>query len=365
MDTEQTLLINPFHFTVEPMEKLLLINFQKDPDEKYIGFEPQLFDDDVTGKGHLIIGWRRDGKVDVYHQSSLNLSEKSYDIIGKGLAEKVECSFEVASFEIDKRGVQALYRFTDKYNRDVKIKINEKNYKKRYPFNLLVPMGNSAESPSSLPLIYLFDFYFVRKNHTVIDIQINGKSHKLDTLPVPVDGVKMYFTRYSSKPLIAGFNSSLDDHLSLIKLSEEQEGTKTDAGMIELNWTDSVPSIKNLRQSNSVFPIELTFVPPFPNVITLENNKMQEGIFQISCHASMGLIIGRYQVVKRGKNVKIKCCPSQGWSPVPEKWSLRFLYRTASLFKDWTKSYEWTAYIYERNHLNYYMHSGWKRINRQ
>ncbi|MCC5894755.1 MAG: hypothetical protein JJU16_04775 [Alkalibacterium sp.] len=364
MTSKQTVLINPFHFIVDPMERLLLINFQKDPDEHYMGFEPQVFDDAVNGIGHLVIGWRRDGKIDVYHQSSLNLSEKLFDITGREPADILECSFEVASFEIDQRGVQALYRFTDKYNRPVKIKINEKNYKKRYPFNMLAPLGHSVDTPSSLPLIYLFDFYFVRKSHTVIDIQISGKNHKLDTLAVPIDGMKMYFTRYSSKPLIAEFNPALDDHISLLKVTDEQDSVKTKTGIIELNWANSVPSIKTLRQTNAVFPIELTFIPPFPDITALENNKMREGIMQISCHASLGLIIGRYQVVRRGKNIKIKCSPSKGWSPVPEKWSLRFLYKTTPVFREWTKSYEWTAYIYERNQSNYYMHSRWKRLNR-
>lgn len=364
MKTRQTLLINPFHFTVDPMEKLLLINFQNDPDRYYIGFEPQVFNDDINGKGHLIIGWRSDGGIDVYHQDSLDLSEKNFDIAGKGVAEKIECQFQVVSFEIDQRGVQALYRFTDKYDRSVNIKINEKNYKKRHPFNLLAPIGLAAESPASLPLVYLFDFYFVRRNHTVVEVKIDGKSHGLDTLSIPIDGMKMFFTRYSTKPLIANFNPSLDDHISLIKFTDQPDTIKTGSSFVDLDWTESKVSIKKLRQTNAICPIELTFIPPFPNLVTLENNKMKEGIFQISCHASLGLVIGRYQVVRRGRTIKIKCCPSKGWSPVPEKWSLRFLYRTAPVFKEWTKSYEWTGYIYERDHANYYMHSRWKRLNR-
>ena len=59
---------NPFHIAIDPMERLLLVNFEKDPDSLYIGFEPQVFDDHINGKGHLVIGWRIDGKVDVYHE---------------------------------------------------------------------------------------------------------------------------------------------------------------------------------------------------------------------------------------------------------------------------------------------------------
>lgn len=34
-------ILNPFALSVDPMERLLLVNFEKDPDSTYIGFEPQ------------------------------------------------------------------------------------------------------------------------------------------------------------------------------------------------------------------------------------------------------------------------------------------------------------------------------------
>ncbi len=48
----------PFSISVDPMQRLLLVNLEKDPDTLYTGFEPQVFDDRVNGKGHLVIGWR-------------------------------------------------------------------------------------------------------------------------------------------------------------------------------------------------------------------------------------------------------------------------------------------------------------------
>jgi hypothetical protein len=78
--------ILPFRIDVDPMERLLLINFEKDPDSLYLGFEPQVFNDPINGSGHLVIGWRVDGKVDVYHQPGLKLDPEKYDIAGKGLA---------------------------------------------------------------------------------------------------------------------------------------------------------------------------------------------------------------------------------------------------------------------------------------
>ncbi|WP_439482765.1 hypothetical protein [Cyclobacterium plantarum] len=50
---------NPFTIEIDPI--ILFVNFENDPDGVYIGFEPQVFDDTLNGKGNLIIGWRLDG----------------------------------------------------------------------------------------------------------------------------------------------------------------------------------------------------------------------------------------------------------------------------------------------------------------
>ena len=83
-------MIIPFHIDIDPMKRLLLVNFEKDPDTTYVGFEPQVFDDPVNGRGHLVIGWRQDSRVDVYHQAGLHPDPAKYDIAGKGLANMVE-----------------------------------------------------------------------------------------------------------------------------------------------------------------------------------------------------------------------------------------------------------------------------------
>jgi hypothetical protein len=71
--TPRDRLFTPFGLHIDPMERLLLINIEDDPDELYVGFEPQVFDDDAHGRGMLVIGWRVDGRVDVYHQPTLSL----------------------------------------------------------------------------------------------------------------------------------------------------------------------------------------------------------------------------------------------------------------------------------------------------
>jgi hypothetical protein len=140
-------IINPFRIDIDPMERLLLVNFERDPDTTYVGFEPQVFDDPVNGRGHLVIGWRRDGRVDVYHQTCLRLNAAKYDIAGKGLAHMVEREMAGATYEVDDFGVQAHYEFQDIHNRTVVLDIHEQNPRVRQPFGLLAPMGAARQKP--------------------------------------------------------------------------------------------------------------------------------------------------------------------------------------------------------------------------
>lgn len=359
----ETMLINPFFITVEPMQRLLLVNFSKDPDEHYIAFEPQVFSNKEAGDSVVIIGWRRDGKVDVYYQSAFDTEDKEYNHTGKGLLDKVSTDFKEAQFNVTSRGVTAAFQFSDKYGRDITIRIAENCSSDTRPFSLLAPMGMATKNPTSFPLIYLYEFYFVRKKGAVLQLKISERIHKLDMLPIPIDGNRMSFSRYSSKPLIAYFNPAMDDYIDIIKLKNEQKTYKTGDTLLTLDWKKSEPAIEVITQHNTIHPIELSFTPPFPSIAALEKNKLVEGTFILKSHHSAGKIGGEYTVIRKGNEIKVKCTPSLGWLPEADKWELKVLYRLSAVFVHWPKTYEWTGYITERSQLNYYMHSKWKRIN--
>ncbi|MDG5789800.1 hypothetical protein QA612_20285 [Evansella sp. AB-P1] len=355
-------IINPFQINIEPMERLLLINFEKSPDDIYVAFEPQVFNDAIIGKGHLIIGWRRDGMVDVYHQPSLKPDPAGYDIVGKGLANMVEDELSEASYEVNNFGVQAYYRFKDINNRVVKIKIKENNSKKRKPFGLLAPMGDAAENPSAMPLVLLHDFYFVRKKHTEVEISINGKLHQPDELPLPMDGKKMFYSRYSTKPLIVTFNRALDTELEPLEVKLQEQQISSGEYDFELEWNNNKPAIKRIIRNNKIHPVTLLFKDAFPDIRTLGNDISFEGSFEIEGHHSTGLIGGHYTLEKKNDEIKISMVPSSGWKPRPTKFSLLFLYTVAKIFKKWPTTYEWTASIQDKENGVFHMKSDWKRI---
>ncbi|SHE78940.1 hypothetical protein [Alkalibacter saccharofermentans] len=355
-------IINPFEINIDPMERLLLVNFEKDPDTVYVAFEPQVFNDDKNGKGHLVIGWRTDGKVDVYHQSSLNPDPRGYDNVGKGLVNMVEEEFSEASYEVNDFGAQVYYRFKDISDRVVIIKIKENNPKRRKPFGLLAPMGDVAENPSALPLVLLHDFYFVRKKHTEVEISIAGKEHKPDELPLPIDGAKLLYSRYSPNPLIVTLNPATDAELKPLEVKLQQKQISCGEYDFEMEWNNNQPAIKSITRNNKTYPVTLLFNKAFPDIKTLDENIILKGRFKIEGHPSTGLIVGHYTIEKKNGETKVIIIPSSGWKPCYSKFSLLFLYTVAKIFKKWPTTYEWTANIREKESGNQYMQSGWKRI---
>ncbi|MCS7037950.1 MAG: hypothetical protein RMJ33_13255 [Saprospiraceae bacterium] len=349
----------PFFIEIEPMERLLLINFEKDPDTLYVGFEPQVFDDALNGKGHLVVGWRRDGKVDVYHEPTVTPQAGKYDIAGKGLAEMRETHFEEARYTLSPTGVSARYVFTDVSGRRVEIRVEEKSPKRRRPFALLAPMGAAAEKPSALPLIWLFDFYFVRRKNTDFEVAIDGNPHQPDRMPIWLDGASVLFTRYSSKPVISRFNPNYDGELPVFQASGENPVT-IQQQQVYLSRSAAGTSIEKIVYENPIAPIELRFEPPFPNLYGLSAPTAASGKFEVSIHASAGCLAGDYWVSGDGDRIRIRLTPSGGWKPRPDRFVLWFLYTVAKVFKNWPKTYVWEAEI-SRKGEDYYMKSQWSR----
>ncbi|RPA68001.1 hypothetical protein EF405_13740 [Cyclobacteriaceae bacterium YHN15] len=345
-------LINPFEFNIDPMERLLLVNIENDLDTTYKGFEPQYFNDEINGKGLLVIAWRLDMKVDLYYEKGLTLNPAKYDIAGNGLCTMKEVKFEKDKFQISEAGVQADIVFEDHQNRRIEIKVIENHHKPRKPFGLLVPMGDAASHPSAMPLVYLHDFYFVRRNKTDAYLKIDGKQHKIDKFPFPLDGTWMYFMRYSPDTFIVTFNPSKSG-----VLTEKVKGERD----LKLQANRNAKEIKSMIRKRDDHQVELSFDPPFPQVNLLKEGVDVEGTFEIHAHISTGKITGKYWVKKNQEKVNILLQPIGGWQPNEKKMAIRLLYAVAKIFKHWPKTYLWSAQI-SQDGDNWQMVSKWERI---
>jgi hypothetical protein len=361
--------VSPFHLSTDPMARLLLINFENDPDPIYVGFEPQAFDDTVHGRGLLVIGWRVDGKVDVFYQTGLQLDPDTYGIAGSGLNAMTERSFSEALFEIGPTGVQANIVFTDLQGRSVHLEIRETDSRPRTPFGLLAPMGAAATNPPALPLVYVDGFYFVRRTGTEYRIGIDGRSHRNDSIPLFLDRARVHFLRYSADPFIVTWNA--DSEVRLRSLDPEFEAGNliayADGVRYELETNGAFREIRRMSRRQGDQQVAIEFTPAFPQLLALADDVEVAGKFRVSAQASLGTVDGSWRIVRQGEELKLELSPDGGWTPGPAPRMARLLFRAVSTFREWPTTYIWRGTIQlplsngaDQSPLDF--HSGWERI---
>jgi hypothetical protein len=336
----------PFQLAIDPMERLLLINFEGDPDEVYLGFEPQVFDDAIHGQGLLVIGWRIDGKVDVFHQPGLRLDPATYAIAGGGLNELVERPLTGAYFEVHETGVAAEITFTDLLERPVSIRVHERSSKLRKPFGLLAPMGSAATAPSALPLVLLRDFSFVRRAGSEVRVAIDGREHAVDRLPIPIERQSVYFVRYARSPLIARLNPAHDGPVATLDAGRSGTQVLPEAvgeTRVEVRHLGGAAAIARLERRSAGQSVRLDLDPPFPNLLDLADGADLAGAFTITSDPSLGRVAGTYRASRSGDAVRIAMTPSGGWRPAERRWSIRLVYAVAPVFRRWPTTYAWSA----------------------
>ena len=351
-------LVSPFHLETDPMARLLLINFEEDPDTVYHGFEPQFFDDAVHGRGLLVIGWRVDGRVDVFHDPALRIDPQTYGITGAGLHTMAERSFAGALFELGPAGAQVDISFRDLQGRLVHLLIHETDTRPRTPFGLLAPMGVAASDPPALPLVYVGGFSFVRRAGTEYRIEIDGRSHRNDFIPLILDGTPVYFLRYSAAPFIVTWNPDSAAHLRVLEprptggaggagsagstttLTAHAEGVQYD---IVTNGTFHEIRQMSRREGNNEVVVE--FTPAFPQLLALADGTDLAGQFRVTAHASLGVVRGSWRVVRKDQELHLEILPDGGWTPGPAPPMARILFRVVSMFQDWPKTYIWRGTV--------------------
>lgn len=350
----------PFNLHVDPMERLLLIEFTRDPDPLYQAFEIQVFDDIVHGKGLMVIAARPDKKVDIYHQAGLDLKNTNYDILGKGLDEMLERPMQGARYETGPFGVDVQVAFDDKLGRPIQIRICENGPKKRNPFNMLAPMGSSAENPPSLPLVLLYDFYFVRRTGTEIEIVIDGMDHKPDNLPFPMDGSRVHLIRYSADPFILLWNEKHEGKLKPLQIERAGEHTCGEV-VFSLIENEGRLELSGMRPAHASRDIRLVFDPPFPDLTCIRDGAGGGGAFTLWME-DIGMLEGEYSFERSGTQVLVGAHPSRGWRPRVRHASARIIFSLARVFRDWPKTYHWKASIDLSMAESPRMKSGWSRI---
>lgn len=348
----------PFSLDIDEMEHLILINFEKDPDEYYNTFELQEACDKAGREWLLVIAYRNDGGADVYHQPGYPLA--SQDSLLNDVNFTV-CHLEGARFEVDDDRLDVFFAFTDRYGRNINVKVKENRKPRKKPFFLLAPIGTLAKQPKSFPVYSLYGMSFAKRKHTNIEIQIDEASHKPDTFPLPVDWAKNYFSRYSPDTFNVDWNKNFQGQL--LPLFPGEDG-KTENGNVsyELVNNGGHHEIRRMSTTNNKHTINIEFLPPVPDIVCLRDGLKIAGYYIITTDEAAGSVRGEYHATCRGNETEISLHPNQGWIPNEKRLILRLLFIIVKVFKDWPKSYEWNAVIKSGYTKNPFMNSSWKRI---
>ncbi|TVR22846.1 MAG: hypothetical protein EA389_13065 [Ilumatobacter sp.] len=335
--------VSPFHLDTQPMRALVLFNFERDPDSVYKGLEPQAFDDDVHGRGLLVIGWRVDGRVDVFHDPHLRLDPATYSIAGDGLHRMEARDLTGGRVELGPAGALVDLGFTDLDDRPIRLVVRETDARPRRPFGLLAPMGSAATDPPALPLVYAKDFYFVRRSGSDIGIEIDGRKHRSDTLPLLLDGTWMHFVRYSATPFVALWNHSGHDTADVLPST----GDTAEAGgaRYELRANGPFREIQRMSRDEGGQQVAVEFTPAFPQLLALRAGTKVDGSFRVSTEPPAGVVTGTWHVVRQGQRVEIEIVPSGGWTPGDAQPMARLLFRVIAVFRSWPTTYRWRGTV--------------------
>ncbi len=364
-------IVSPFHLQTDPMAGLLLINFERDPDTVYEGFEPQAFDDDVHGRGILVIGWRVDGKVDVFHEPGLRLDPKTYGIAGKGLHAMAERSFSPALFELGPAGVQANIAFHDLQGRPVHLEVSETDPRPRSCFGLLAPMGSAASHPPALPLVYVDGFYFVRRAGTEYRIEIDGRSHQNDPIPLILDGTRVHLLRYSADPFIVTWNPDAEARVRILEPDSEAVAgafmAHAEGVRYEVEANGAFREIRRMSRQEGDHEVSVEFTPALPQLLALADGVEVAGEFRITAQPSVGTVQGSWRVERQGEELHLEVVPDGGWTPGPAPRMARLLFRVVPTFRAWPTTYVWRGTMQlpmldEAVEEPLEFRSGWERI---
>lgn len=347
-----------FSLSVDDMEHLILINFEKNPDKYYNTFELQQASDKTGRKWLLVIAYRNDGGADVYHQSGYPLA--SQDSLLNDVNFTIS-PLEGAKFEVNSEWMDVFFTFKDRYDREIQVKATENRKTHNNPFFLLAPIGTLPKQPKSFPVYSLYEMAFAKRKHTDIEIRIDKVNHQPDTFPLPIDSVKSYFTRYSADTFNVDWNKNFEGQLQPLFPGES---SRTEYGNViyELADNEGHLEIKSMSAKNNKHQVNIDFFPPVPDISCLRDGLIMNGVFAITTDGSAGSIQGEYHVKSRENETEMSIHPDKGWIPNEKRLILKLMFMIVKVFKDWPKSYQWHANIIF-DATNYpVMKSGWNRI---
>jgi hypothetical protein len=202
-------------------------------------------------------------------------------------------------------------------------------------------MGDASTDPPALPLVYAKDFYFVRRSGAEVRIEIDGRSHRSDSIPLLLDGTWMHFVRYSANPFVVLWNHRKRETLDVLSASE---GTvEGDGARYDLRANGPFHEIQRMTRREGDQQVAVEFAPAFPQLLALRDGATADGTFCVGTTPPAGVVTGTWHVARQDRRIEIEVIPSGGWTPGEAQPMARLLFRVITVFRSWPTTYRWNA----------------------
>lgn len=336
----------PFRFRLNPIKKMAMIHFHKNPDTEYDAFELHYIDGEPYGKGFRVLAWRTDGYRDSYVQDTLTIPEEEevLSVGGKGLKERFVVEFDEAYFEHVDGQLDAGFVFFDKLDRRIVLYVDEQIDKESKPLTWLPSVGNHTQEPHSMPLFFLYNFDFARKRDTDIFMSIDGEIVEVDPFAFPKDFQARYYVEFSTDTVVTNFNEAGRHKLERVEIDEEGMA-KSGHNTYQYEASNDLYKLKKIRVEHETNPVEVTFEPAFPNHQEVKAGRPIYGEFEIVPSGEAGSLKGKYNVVYQQDKAIINLSFPQSWeSPKGANYE-RFINSMTPNIKSWYRTYQCTQIV--------------------
>ena len=338
--------LNPFNINTDNwgagnIDRLMLTEFK--PLFGYNSIELQIIEN--NGKtGALVILYFADGsQSDIYYTPELVLSQHMYSsVLNKTIL--TQNNFEYHFTEEDGK-LNCGLKLTDRFRNNIILNVSEKSGEMQ-PVGLLAPIGGEAKNPEFMTIVFMKHFKFLSQHEKEISVQINNQKAELVKLPVKINSIKGYQTKYSIEPVTVSWNINFDGDIAPLKTNQENLFSKNDIEIETIN-NDGYPEISRYTGSQKDHKINFRFSPAIPDLQHLKSNTTIHGRFTMSVDEITGIMGGEYTIRKENVKTEIIIQPTKGYSPLPGK--------------AWMKKLTWKAELTENKNGSYQLKTVWNK----
>jgi len=342
----RNMILSPFNISFEPIDRLLLINFEEDP--SYYGIELQVLRkaDELYP---LVIFYRKDDLIDIYYTNETAILERKKNIADL----RNRTSFNQLEtidfkFDVDEMGLNASLFLRDKLENKVEFRIKENTAGKELSA-MLMPIRPVNKNPQYFPIVYLDKFSMVNKKDAEIFVKINEVLKKPAEMPIKIDNQKFYLVKYSLDPINCNWNRFYSGNLNSILLKTTNGILHKENLSYEIFNNHGYFEIKKVMGVDELkHSIAFEFSPAIPNLLSLKSEIEIKGKFSLIIGEKKGVFAGVYHINRNKEQITISIQPTKGWQLFPGKL--------------WLKTYKWAANIEILEDFEFKVHSNWTRL---